>query len=281
MEAAMATKAKIRAADYLDSYEGTNRLKNEVLEVIEAVSSNVGSKTEREELMGPVPPAGRFGRVRWWVRYDKREACKYYYNVETNEREVPDALVQMNKKARLKCERIATENYIDSEMIKAREKAADLRVKGWEKEKRAKAAKVIHRFWTRVKCRKELESQKWIVEIRAQQHKQQIQNPAATLIQKSWRGRYERKKFFKMGLELIEQFTTDNGNVPYYYNHVTGQSSWNVPYLYVAKERDDFVQEKILKKHFRKKNERRDRIRAEMKKEKEDERKAQLRYDAY
>ena len=72
--------------------------------------------------MGPVPPAGRFGRVKWWVRYDRSEASKYYYNVETNEREIPDALVQMNKKARLKCERIATENYIDKAMIEARKK---------------------------------------------------------------------------------------------------------------------------------------------------------------
>ena len=72
----------------------------------------------------------------------------------------------MNKKARLKCERIATENYIDKCMIEAREKAAELRKKGWQKFLREEAAKVIHRFWTRVKCRKELEGQKWIVEIR-------------------------------------------------------------------------------------------------------------------
>ena len=281
MEAAMATKAKIRASEYIDSYEGQGRLKKEVLEVIEAVSSNIQTKEEREELMGAVPPAGRFGRVRWWVRYDRKTASKYYYNVETNEREIPDALVQMNKKARLKCERVATENYIDEEMINAREKAAELRKKGWHKEVRAEAAKVIHRFWTRVRCWKELESQKWVVEIRAKKHKAELENPAATLIQKSWRGRFQRKKFFKLGLELIERFVTDNGKVPYYYNHVNGQSVWDVPYVYVAKERDDVVQAKIMKKHYRLKNERRDRIRAEMKKEKEEERKAELRAQGY
>ena len=149
MEAAMSQNQDPRY-EYIDSYEGEQRLKRDVLEVIEDVSSNIQTKEEREELMGPVPPAGRFGRVRWWVRYDRSEASKYYYNVETNEREVPDALVQMNKKARLKCERIATENYIDKCMIEAREKAAELRKKGWQKFLREEAAKVIHRFWTRV-----------------------------------------------------------------------------------------------------------------------------------
>ena len=278
---AMSTKAKIRAAEYIDSYEGDQRLKRDVLEVIEDVSSNIQTKEEREELMGPVPPAGRFGRVRWWVRYDRSEASKYYYNVETNEREVPDALVQMNKKARLKCERIATENYIDKCMIEAREKAAELRKKGWQKFLREEAAKVIHRFWTRVKCRKELEGQKWIVEIRKKKHKAEIENPAATKIQKNWRRRFCRKRFFAMGIQLIERFTTDKEKMPYYYNHVTGQSTWNTPYVHLAKERDDEVQERLLKRHFRKKNERRDRIRAEMKKEKEDEQKAALRAQGF
>ena len=118
-------------------------MKKDVLEVIEDVSSNIQTKEEREELMGPVPPAGRFGRVRWWVRYDRSEASKYYYNVETNEREVPDALVQMNKKARLKCERIATDEYIDKCMIETREKAAELRKKGWQKFLREEAAKLF------------------------------------------------------------------------------------------------------------------------------------------
>ena len=90
MEAAMATKAKMRAEEYMESESGTRRLKQDVLEVIEAVSSNVQNKEEREELMRNPGVPGRFRRVRWIIRYDRQTASKYYLNTETGDREIPD-----------------------------------------------------------------------------------------------------------------------------------------------------------------------------------------------
>ena len=273
MEAAMATKAKMRAEEYMESESGTRRLKQDVLEVIEAVSSNVQNKEEREELMRNPGVPGRFGRVRWIIRYDRQTASKYYLNTETGDREIPDDLVQMNKKARLKNERIATDNYIDTEMIKAREKAEDLRQKAWEKDLRVEAAEVIHRFWTRAKAWKELKSQQWIVEIRKAKRLKELQDPLALKIQTCWRRRYARIVLARMVDENIQVYRTEKskGNLPYYFNAITGQTTWEKPLVLLLIERDKEVQKQIRDRHFAKKNRRRDRMRAIMKREKKEE----------
>jgi hypothetical protein len=272
MEAAMATKAKMRAEEYMDSEGGTNRLKKEVLDLIEDVSCNIKGKEEREALMAKVGDPPRFGRVRWIIRYDRKSATKYYLNTETGDKEVPDDLVQMNKKARRKCERIAVDNYIDKEMIKAREKAEDLRVKAWAKELRTEAAKVIHRFWRRVQAKKELVGQQWMVDIRRAKRLKELQDPAATAIQCQWRRRRARKLLlYEMVPESIQVHTTEGrGKIPYYFNVVTGESVWEMPRLLVAMDRDKTVQKEILDRHFSRRNRRRDRVRAIMYQERKD-----------
>ena len=232
VEAGMADKARFVAQEFFDTPKGKRQLISIAYDMVEEIAATIKSREERVECIAMnTIETPRCGRPQWRIRYNEKEASRYWYNKKTEEEIYPEFLTEYTKASKKKSKEMAISIYTDRKVVKARTTALSLREKAWDKEVRLYNAKRLSRWWRRMLCRKQVIEEQWRADLHRFRTKKAKFHPASIIIQsgvRMWLA-HPWLEYMVRDQQFIKRYDDDSGGPPYWYNGNTGASTWEPP----------------------------------------------------
>jgi hypothetical protein len=234
VEAGMCDKARFDAEELFSTPKGKRKLVTITYDMIEEIAANIKSRAEREEFIQQnFIETPREGRPDWRVKYNEKEASRYWYHKPTGEEVYPEFLTEYTKQSRKKAKTMAMNLYADRKVVETRLLALDLRRKAWDKTMRVYNAKRLCVWWSRMLCRKKVIEEQWRADLQRFRIRKAQFHPASIIIQATARMWLAQPWLIYLVQDLQQitkiEDTSGNGDPPYWYNSQTGESSWSPP----------------------------------------------------
>ena len=231
VEAGMADKARFECEELFSTKKGKQQLVSITYNMIEEVAANIKTRAQRDAaIQQNSVETPREGRPRWRVRYNVREASRFWYHKKTKEEVYPEFLTEYTKASRKKAKEMAIQLYSDRQVVAARIKAINLRNNAWDKEIRLYNAARLTKWWRRMLERKAVIELQWKADLQRFRVQKAKFHPAATKINslcRVWLAHpwLEYMVREQQGIQKIEA----SEGPPYWYNSFTGVSTWEPP----------------------------------------------------
>ena len=231
VEAGMADKARFTCEELFDTKIGKMKLEGITYDMIEEVAANIKTRADREAAIAQnATETPREGRPRWRVKYNVREATRYWYHKKTKEEVYPEFLTEYTSKSRKKGKAMAIQLYSDRQVVLARLKAIKLRNDAWDKEIRMYNAKRLTNWWKRMLKRKAVIELQWKADLQQFRVRKAKFHPAATKINSLCRVWLAHPWLaYMVGTQQGIQRIDSKVGPPYWFSSLTGESVWEPP----------------------------------------------------
>tara|TARA_B100000795_G_scaffold101916_1_gene75092 strand:+ start:214 stop:3777 length:3564 start_codon:yes stop_codon:yes gene_type:complete len=232
VEAGMADKARFVAQELFDTPKGKRQLISITYDMIEEIAATIKTREEREACIAlNTVETPRQGRPNWRIRYNEKEASRYWYHKKTEEEIYPEFLTEYTKESKRKGKEMAMNLYADRKVVESRGLSLKLREKAWDKEVRMYNAKRLSAWWRRMLCRKNIIEEQWRADLQRFRTRKAKFHPASTIIQglaRMWLA-HPWLEYMVRTQQQITRYDDDNGGATYWFNGDTQASTWEPP----------------------------------------------------